>query len=230
MQILGEEARARVPADFIVQSPDVANPPTLFLPLADMARRVARSGASRVNDGGREDLEFLTAGACSIPQGALVQRKWLAMRVENGWLFVCSETPTYKWLTNAPMVVLLSKCSAFPEQLVQLFNAMLPQRGPMAQRVSRRAFLQQRLSPTGILRVCCVGAAYPRMEAWFRWFQRTQAGQVPGTFRWRGRGAAPEWDTELNRKTFASGLNPGPHLTNTLLLLRVRNKVLRPEP
>ena len=65
-QILGEEARARVPADFIVQSPDVANPPTLFLPLADMAQRVARSGGSRMEDGGREDLEFLTAGAHNI--------------------------------------------------------------------------------------------------------------------------------------------------------------------
>ena len=27
-----------MPADFVVQSPDVANPPTLFLPLADMAQ------------------------------------------------------------------------------------------------------------------------------------------------------------------------------------------------
>jgi mannosyl-oligosaccharide glucosidase len=62
-QILGEEARARVPADFIVQSPDVANPPTLFLPLADMARRVACSGGSEMKNAGREDLEFLTAGA-----------------------------------------------------------------------------------------------------------------------------------------------------------------------
>ncbi len=53
--------------------------------------------------------------------------------------------------------------------------------------------------------------AYPRMEAWFRWFQRTQAGQLPGTFRWRGRGTAPEWDTELNRKTFASGAESSCH-------------------
>ena len=72
MQILGEEARARVPADFIVQSPDVANPPTLFLALADMAQAVANASTGRGKDkiGGRkEDLEFLQAGACR-PSGS----------------------------------------------------------------------------------------------------------------------------------------------------------------
>ncbi len=62
VQILGEEARARVPADFLVQSPDVANPPTLFLPLADMAQRVAKAG-SQIDEDGREELAFLKAGA-----------------------------------------------------------------------------------------------------------------------------------------------------------------------
>ncbi len=36
-QILGEEARARVPGEFLAQSPDVANPPTLLLVLEQMA-------------------------------------------------------------------------------------------------------------------------------------------------------------------------------------------------
>lgn len=64
-QILGEEARARsglctltritggrsctkfilnccrVPAEFVRQSPDAANPPTFFLLLSDMSQRVA---------------------------------------------------------------------------------------------------------------------------------------------------------------------------------------------
>lgn len=61
MQILGEEARSRVPADFLVQSPDVANPPTLFLPLADMAQRVARS-SSKPDQDVEEELAFLKAG------------------------------------------------------------------------------------------------------------------------------------------------------------------------
>jgi mannosyl-oligosaccharide glucosidase len=39
-QILGPEAEARVPAEFVVQDPAGANPPTLLLPLAAMAARV----------------------------------------------------------------------------------------------------------------------------------------------------------------------------------------------
>ena len=62
MQILGEEARARVPADFLVQSPDVANPPTLFLSLADMAQRVASTSTQRESER-QEELAFLKAGA-----------------------------------------------------------------------------------------------------------------------------------------------------------------------
>ena len=62
IQILGEEARSRVPADFLAQSTDVANPPTLFLPLADMAQRVAKAGKQRSGDE-QEELAFLKAGA-----------------------------------------------------------------------------------------------------------------------------------------------------------------------
>lgn len=68
MQILGEEARSRVPAGFLVQNPDVANPPTLFLPLADMAQRVARSGVKSDADA-QEELAFLRAGAHSLTAG-----------------------------------------------------------------------------------------------------------------------------------------------------------------
>lgn len=64
LQILGEEARARVPAEFIVQRPDVANPPTLFLPLADMAQRIAAAKGPKAlkQEGVKEDVQFLTSG------------------------------------------------------------------------------------------------------------------------------------------------------------------------
>jgi hypothetical protein len=53
--------------------------------------------------------------------------------------------------------------------------------------------------------VVVLHAAYPRMEAWFQWFNRTQHGTLKGSFRWRGRQTPSEYDRELNRKTFASG-------------------------
>ena len=46
-------------------------------------------------------------------------------------------------------------------------------------------------------------AAWPRLRAWLDWFLTTQAGSLPGTFRWRGRNNIT--DRELNPKTFASG-------------------------
>lgn len=47
-QILGAEARSRVPDEFIAQLPDVANPPTLFMPLMALAQAVhaAQQGAT----------------------------------------------------------------------------------------------------------------------------------------------------------------------------------------
>ena len=58
LQILGERARARVPADFITQSLDAANPPTLFLVLADMARGLHSADKNTA----AADLQFLQAG------------------------------------------------------------------------------------------------------------------------------------------------------------------------
>lgn len=58
-QILGAEARARVPDAFVVQRTSSANPPTLFLVLSDMAREVAQ--ASR-EAGLQADRVFLEAG------------------------------------------------------------------------------------------------------------------------------------------------------------------------
>lgn len=75
-----------MPAEFLVQSPDVANPPTLFLALADMAQRVARSGGRADSAGAREDLQLLTAGPCA----ALVLRLELTL----GHL-VCNQWPPY---------------------------------------------------------------------------------------------------------------------------------------
>ena len=48
---------------------------------------------------------------------------------------------------------------------------------------------------------------FPRLESWYGWFKRTQAGAVPHSFRWRGRDAD---DGKLNAMTLASGLDDYP--------------------
>ncbi|KAF8069561.1 GCS1 [Scenedesmus sp. PABB004] len=111
-QILGAEARARVPPEFVTQHPSHANPPSLFLPLLTHARAAAGGG------GGEE-----------------------AART--------------------------------------------------------RAFL---------------GAAWPRLEVWYRWFNTTQAGTRPGSYTWKGRDASTR--SELNPKTLMSGLDDYPRASH----------------
>ena len=107
LQILGSEAQARVPSEFVVQQPDSANPPTLFLVLAQMAEQLAQAPADTADSSSHEHQE---------------------------------------------------------------------------------EFLR---------------AAFTHLAAWFRWFNTTQAGPVPGSYRWRGRDA--QTDRELNPKTLTSG-------------------------
>lgn len=111
-QILGAEAEARVPAPFVVQRTTTANPPTLLLPLASLARRAFRPSS----EGGDAD------------------------------------TATF------------------------------------------------------------LRAALPRLRAWVAWYERTQRGPVPGSYRWRGREGAPP--TELNPKTLTSGLDDYPRASH----------------
>jgi mannosyl-oligosaccharide glucosidase len=80
--ILGEEAKSRVPSEFIVQSPDAANPPTLFLVLSEMAQNALQFNdhKSSINDKkakakgecGRKDKEFLIAA-------------WPRLKAWHGW-------------------------------------------------------------------------------------------------------------------------------------------------
>ena len=56
---------------------------------------------------------------------------------------------------------------------------------------------------------------WPRLVTWYNWFDNSQAGEIPGTFRWRGRN--PNAINELNPKTLTSGLDDFPrasHPTN----------------
>ena len=107
-QILGSEARARVPAEFIVQFNENANPPALFLPLRRIVNHLIASNHS-------QDRQYLRT-------------------------------------------------------------------------------------------------LYPRLRAWYGWFNRTQSGVLPSSYRWRGRNATTV--KELNPKTLTSGLDDYPRASH----------------
>ncbi|XP_068607375.1 mannosyl-oligosaccharide glucosidase [Brachionichthys hirsutus] len=111
-QILGDESRSKVPAEFVVQRNENANPPTLFLALQE----------------------------------------------------------------------LLEELSSSPEKADS--HATLP-------------FLRR---------------LFPRLETWFDWYNNTQAGPRPNSYRWRGR----DKDTNLflNPKTLTSGLDDYPRASH----------------
>ena len=57
--ILGDEARAKVPTEFLVQNSAFANPPTLFLPLFKVIHRVNESIISSGSSGDSSDVVYL---------------------------------------------------------------------------------------------------------------------------------------------------------------------------
>ncbi|XP_030378998.1 mannosyl-oligosaccharide glucosidase GCS1 [Scaptodrosophila lebanonensis] len=69
---------------------------------------------------------------------------------------------------------------------------------------------RQQLAVKG--RLATLERLYPRLQAWFSWFNTTQRGDVLGTYLWRGRNATTL--RELNPKSLSSGLDDFPRASH----------------
>ncbi|KAF9566233.1 glycoside hydrolase [Agrocybe pediades] len=76
-QILGEEARSKVPAEFQTQVPNYANPPTLTMAVTAFIQRVKAASANRGPSDAELGMDYGVGGAqtpLSIPQTAVESR------------------------------------------------------------------------------------------------------------------------------------------------------------
>ncbi|GAQ91059.1 mannosyl-oligosaccharide glucosidase [Klebsormidium nitens] len=78
-QILGSEARRRVPDQFVLQHTTNANPPTLFMPLREIAMRIAAASSDAAADVSDDERALLAA------EKAFLVRSYPRLKVWFNW-------------------------------------------------------------------------------------------------------------------------------------------------
>ncbi|KAH8395183.1 hypothetical protein KR222_000519 [Zaprionus bogoriensis] len=76
----------------------------------------------------------------------------------------------------------------------------------------RKLLTQHKKQLTQPGRLATLERLYPRLQAWFTWYNTTQRGEILGTFLWRGRNASSLH--ELNPKSLSSGLDDYPRASH----------------
>jgi mannosyl-oligosaccharide glucosidase len=116
-QILGEEARSKVPAEFQVQYPNYANPPTLFFILTEFVEKLSKSNPT---DGHSLLLSNETASQYLSEMYPLLKRhyEWFR-RTQQGDIksydrVAFSTKEGYRWRGRTPRHILTSGLDDYP--------------------------------------------------------------------------------------------------------------------
>lgn len=160
-QILGSESRSRVPEQFQVQRPDIANPPTMLFPILALAvdglcRNSAHRNSSTDNAGAAiavsadgSQLGASPASSAQLGASRAAVDSFCARHNDNNiddgapCKFACTEA--------APSGAVTSEGAVGAEEALEF-----------------------------------VRYTYPKLALFYQWFHMTQAGARPGSFRWRG--------------------------------------------
>jgi mannosyl-oligosaccharide glucosidase len=168
-QILGGEARSRVPEAFRLQKRDIANPPTLLFPMLALA--VDGMCTDEADDPaghplgsdilvGPDGVTSVNAGRDQLPR---VDSAEAATRVR-----VFCGRHTAEAIRSGECLYACRRERAMAAR-DQSWDAQL--KGGPSSRVATFGFLRH---------------AYPKLVRFYEWFKNTQAGERPNTFRWRG--------------------------------------------
>ncbi|WMV29125.1 hypothetical protein MTR67_022510 [Solanum verrucosum] len=190
--ILGAEALSKVPEEFVLQHPTNGNPPTLFLAL--------RAFQSQ-----------------SVDQISLLM-------AENDGSVIDSTSPLYMHPSDNPdgMPVPVPfreigyrswrQCivSSFSEEQVRLHQCNHSKLlvSDLISKLKKEKFAATEARDISVF----LDRAFVRLEAWFKWFNTTQAGKEMGSYYWHGRDTATT--RELNPKTLSSGLDDYPRASH----------------